>query len=156
MCWGVNCGEDGVGKCGGSPHTLLHLPSPLFTFFHTITLTQQHLYPTPLPDTSFHTFPDSPHTHSLRLSTPLSTPFSSSLPHTHLTHPPTPPYTQLPQLFLTLPTLTLHIFFTPFTSTPTLFHTLHTYLIIYSIPKFFTFFIYGQISLVIKSTRNSL
>ena len=97
----------GVGKCEGSPHTLLHLP---YTSLHTL-----HIHPTPLPppphspntspshtphspDTSLHTFPHSLHTfpHSLHTS-PHPSHLSSPLPHTYLK-----PSSHLPQHSLTL------------------------------------------------------
>ena len=84
--WGNVCWN--VGRCGESPHTLLHLPH-----------TSPHS-----PDTSLHTFPHSPciFPHFPTLLTPfLTSPHTPS--HTYLTG-------YLPQHFPTLPH-SPHMFF---------------------------------------------
>ena len=129
----LGCGEvwesvwGGVGKCEGSPHTLLHLPTR-----STVT---QHF--------SLH-----PHNHLTRLST---------LSHSHLTpfhtfsHFPTPSFTSphtalhihltpsphLPQHF---PSLTPHTSSQPHTSSNTSPYS--PCFIIYPIPKVLFFLIY--------------
>ena len=89
VCWDVwRSVWGGAEKCGGSPHTHLHLPhtSPHTLHTHPIppstpTTLTQHLSPHS-PETSFHTFPHSPHTspHSFTLPKPLTPSLTS--PHT--------------------------------------------------------------------------
>ena len=131
-----------VEKCGGSPHTLLHLH---YTSPHTL-----HTYPTPLPtpphspNTSTpHSPPTSPHfpkpiTPFLHLPSLPPTPLS----HTHLTsHLPLISPNTFPHSHLTLPHNPLASSnISPYSS----------YFIIYSIPKFFTILIYCKISLTMK------
>ena len=168
-CWDV---EKCVERCGRSSHTFLHLP---LTFLHPPTLTQ-HLsshFPTPShsPDhTSPHTSPYPPHSPNISLPHTPHSPDTSL--HTHLTPPHTLSHFPTPSSHL--PTPLPHSHLIPPSSFPrislyTLPHNphsphhlqnfsilLHTYFIIYPIPKFITFLIYCQISLAIKCTSNSL
>ena len=97
-----------LGKCGGSPHTLLHLsphlPLSPYSSFNTPPPHSPNTSPSHSPDTSLHTFP---HSRTLFLTSPtLTSPDTfptppPTLPHTHSSHfltTPTPPPT-LPHTF---------------------------------------------------------
>ena len=120
-----------VGKSGGSPHTLLHVPYTSPHIFHT--------HPTPLPhppntspphspDTSLDAFPHSPpHTpHTFSHTFPHLPPHPSpnfTLPDLFPSPPPTLPHTHSPY-FLMNPRLLQHF--------PILYHLPHTKISLFS------------------------